>query len=37
VVGWGLATSGSVQGPAVGSCERDNELSGSTKGGDFLN
>jgi hypothetical protein len=36
---WGceLDSSGSGQGPVVGSCEHDSEPSGSVKGGEFLN
>jgi hypothetical protein len=33
----GLDSSGSGQGPVASSCEHDNELSGSIKGGEFLN
>jgi hypothetical protein len=33
----GLDSSGSEQGPTVGSCEHGNEPSGSVKGGEFLN
>jgi hypothetical protein len=32
----GLKSSGSGWGPVAGSCEHDNEPSGSIKGGDFL-
>jgi hypothetical protein len=31
-----LDSSGSGQGPMAGSCEHDNEPSGSIKGGEFL-
>jgi hypothetical protein len=33
---YGLDVSGSGQGPVAGSCEPDNENSGSIKGGEFL-
>jgi hypothetical protein len=35
-VGYGLAASGSGEGPMAGSCECGNGLSGSIKCGEFL-
>jgi len=32
----GLGSSGSGKGPVVGSCEHDNELSGSLKSEEFI-
>jgi hypothetical protein len=36
LVRWGMNASVSEEGPVAGSCEHGNELSGSLKGGEFL-